>query len=613
MLPSIMFLFDLQMENFNLHQIFTKVTTFLELNKQNHTWQAQKDETLEIVVIHKKIHDHIPEELKKDLSQEIFSNTSPCLNSHNSNGVDHVDKSLVPILKYDPLDDDYLCTVKQEDENGFITFVADSPLQDQEDDGVDVHDEILQHDMVFYDDGMPLKKQSKKKVKPPCNEPLLKKTAKVGGRDKKTSVQKKTSGNKRKPAVSCITEGDSEVKKPKSRSSNFPIMRKDDQGMYKCPECPVEYTCHSNVMKHYTKYHHDPVNVSCQHCPLVFKYKVSLDAHCDFVHNDGSGKHVCTKCGMIYQMLSNLRRHEKQKHMGLVNNQIHCPFCDKVYFANFEERKQHLIEHHRDQILVCNLCPSVYETEHSMIVHVKDKHKHIDSSLISCKHCSKEFWLTKSLLYHMDDTHEDQDTDVEKNFICSVGHCQRRFRLQEFLQRHVRDHEARKAARSVRKLSPTNKETSPCPTCGKLIPNAKMSIHLKTHSVTPQLFECKDCDKSYSSKQKLKAHHLSKHSNLTLVCPIQTCSKVFHSRPVLKNHLAGVHGDKTVYPCERCDKTFAYRGDLNIHIKGVHEGQMAYCRVCDKAFIRSSEKNRHEKQVHNINKHTNIQNAVEMD
>ena len=599
------FLFNLQMENFNLHQIFAKVTTFLELNRQNHTWQAQKDETLEIVVIHKKVQDFFqeePVELKKDLSQEIFDTTSPCLNNHNSNGVDCMDKSLVPILKYDPLDDDYLCTAKQEDESGYFTFVNDSHLPDNEDDGDDVHDIIIQDDMAFYEEGMP-----------PCNQPQLNKIATPCRRNRNSFfTQNKARGSKCRPAASCEAKEDPQVIKPRSRPSKFPMMKKDDQGMYKCPVCPVEYKSHNSAVKHYTKYHHDPVNVSCQHCPLVFKYKVDLDAHCDFVHNDGSGKHVCTKCGIIFQILSNLRRHEKQKHVGLANNQIHCPFCDNVHFANFEERKQHLIEHHRDQIMVCNLCPSVYETEKSMINHVKDKHKHVDSPLISCKHCSKEFWLTKSLLYHMDEAHEDQDTEVEKKFVCSVGHCQQRFRFQEFLQKHVRHHEIRKAASAVRKLAPTNQETSPCPFCGNLISKLKMSEHLKSHSSEPQLFECKDCDKRYTSKQKLKAHRFCKHTNLTLVCPVQTCSKVFRSRAVLKTHLAGVHGDKTAHPCDRCDKTFAYRGDLNVHIKGVHEGQMVYCRACDKAFVRSSERNRHEKQAHNINKHTNIiQNAVE--
>ena len=531
----------------------------------------QKDETLEIVVIHRKGQDHIPED-----PIELKVDPTLYLNNRNSNGVNFAE-SAVPVIKQDLLDDDNWCSAEQEGETRYFSSGDDSPLLDGDDDGEDVHDIIAQDDMAFYDDQTHLIKQAEKKLK-------KKKRASQTKRDASCRTDGDPECLKSKKKTKNAKHDTSAVKKRLGRPSKFPMIRKNELGVYKCPVCPVEYRTQHNALQHYSKYHQDPVNVSCQHCPLAFKYKVDLDIHCDLVHNDGSGKHVCTKCGMVFQMKVNLRRHEKQKHVGQANKRIHCQFCDHLYFANFEERKQHLIDHHRDQVLVCSLCPRVYETEKSMMTHVKNKHKDIVSSLISCQHCNKEFWLTKSLLYHMDEAHEDQETHVEKPFVCSIEYCQQRFRLPEFLQRHARQHEVRKAAahaprKKVAQVAPINEETSPCSTCGKLIPKSKMSDHLKSHNSQPQLFQCKDCDKSYTSKKKLKDHRFSKHTNLTLVCPIQTCLKVFKSRAVLKNHLAGVHGDKTANRCDRCDKCFAFRGDLNVHKKKVHENQMLYFGV----------------------------------
>ena len=398
--------------------------------------------------------------------------------------------------------------------------------------------------------------------------------------------------------------------KPGGRPLRFPDMTKDENGILNCPHCSAKFKSASSANVHYTKYHHDPVDISCEVCPKRFNYKMQYDIHQDYAHNDGTGKHVCPHCGIRYKILQNLRRHDRIAHFkGDKEKVIPCRFCDVMFCKNSPEKQEHVINEHKDKLLYCSICSKHVETEPMMHHHIRNKHGGVSPQLIPCAYCREKFLTRDSLLYHYDERHEDQEMHVEKPFVCQIGHCQRRFRCLSFLERHGDHHEHISKKRARAKIKPKavtdkdvhddNVEKSPCPTCGKLIATCKMKAHMRFHDNTT--FACDECDKIFHHWERLKEHKLQKHIKIELICPIESCGKIFHRRRVLKSHIDGVHGNKPALPCDRCDKTFAYKSDLVIHIRGVHEGKMSCCFVCGKQFVRPSEKNRHEKQVHNLN------------
>ena len=69
-----------------------------------------------------------------------------------------------------------------------------------------------------------------------------------------------------------------------------------------------------------------------------------------------------------------------------------------------------------------------------------------------------------------------------------------------------------------------------------------MKKHQRVH--TGKMFPCKECDKAYSSKQRLKDHHRSKHQNNTLMCEV--CGRSLESSNGLQNHRKVEHEKKHV-------------------------------------------------------------------
>ena len=692
------------MDPFSLDEIFTQILEFLKSKRQNQTWGVRKEETKEMIVVHKILNNDLAHTGKVALPKTELDDE----NGNREKNPDHdrqVDQSDISDMLCLQIID--ICSVKNERTNGEIlngkilngeipngeilngeipngeilngeisngeisNGDVTSKLESQQSKtnamtkgscnhsaGCVVKLERIDLDHIDDSDGHLVDNDSEghpidvsvrepevlvgagtlPSSKPPKVQQKGKKSKKKGARKNKTSTSKpkkpkaapkfqpfakkgklKEEENdpdfnpktmykplkKRKP-IKPIKPA-----RPAGRPLRFPDMAKDENGIYNCPRCPAKYKSHSSAHAHYTKYHHDPVDISCDLCPMKFKYKQQFDAHHDYVHNDGSGRHVCANCGMRYKLFQNLKRHDHYKHYKKDNIQkgVPCRFCDVMLTPNSPEKEVHLINEHKDKLLFCSICSKHTETEKMMHHHIRVKHNRVSPQLVSCIYCKYEFVTKDSLLYHYDEMHEDQETHAEKQFVCQIEHCQKRFRSQALLKRHDLWHERKnkrlastianaKAKWLVANENYITTDSSPCPSCGKIIVDTKMKEHMKCHE--KPTFACEECGKVFYSSSTLKNHRLQKHIKIELICPIESCGKIFHRRDVLKNHIAGVHGDKPILQCDQCEKTFAYKGDLTTHVRGVHQGKMSHCCVCGKEFVRPSEKNRHEKQVHNL-------------
>ncbi|RVE51600.1 hypothetical protein evm_003732 [Chilo suppressalis] len=141
----------------------------------------------------------------------------------------------------------------------------------------------------------------------------------------------------------------------------------------------------------------------------------------------------------------------------------------------------------------------------------------------------------------------------------------------------------------------------------------------------PQVFSCKNCDKAYNTKSKLRNHRHKYHSSREHQCKVcqtkvlgwfglQThmathnkdlfecdiCSKAYKHAHSLSKHRDS-HLEKT-HPCSECPKKFGSQKLLKIHMKS-HEraqrGRTFRCSYCAKGFYEAYTLQYHERTHRN--------------
>ncbi len=127
-----------------------------------------------------------------------------------------------------------------------------------------------------------------------------------------------------------------------------------------------------------------------------------------------------------------------------------------------------------------------------------------------------------------------------------------------------------------------------------------MAAHLR-NARKGASFQCKTCNKCYSSKQYLnihqKGHEGFSHSQLDEDLLCDKCGKGFRSKAYLKEHLAFAHEGKP-FKCDYCAKKFGTKGNLKLHVASVHEGIRFRCDFCEKSFSSRGNAKQHITGAH---------------
>ena len=148
--------------------------------------------------------------------------------------------------------------------------------------------------------------------------------------------------------------------------------------------------------------------------------------------------------------------------------------------------------------------------------------------------------------------------------------------------------------------------------------------HMDQHEVSPDIFKCKYCDKSFIRKDKRTRHqqviHLSYQIDFTaasqentdsLTC--QMCSMNFgDDRERLFAHLSSKVcqstknkfelNEKHRFVCEFCTKTYVDKDALGKHVRWKHSRKNIYfeCTVCSSKLKHKSSLDRHMKKFHPV-------------
>jgi hypothetical protein len=115
----------------------------------------------------------------------------------------------------------------------------------------------------------------------------------------------------------------------------------------------------------------------------------------------------------------------------------------------------------------------------------------------------------------------------------------------------------------------------------------------------------------FQSKQALKYHEDTQHSNLCESHKCNVCEKTFKSFVALKNHLKFVHNEERKHCCKSCSSKFKQKKHLReqyLRVHGINQYREKYhqeeesaefsCEQCDSIFHYRKDLNSHIRLQH---------------
>ena len=282
---------------------------------------------------------------------------------------------------------------------------------------------------------------------------------------------------------------------------------------------------------------------------------------------------LCMFCNKTVAGKESLLQHQKELHPDRVTT---CAICNAVVYGGEEQQKAHA-ETHKGPNNVDSLqdIESLIQPIPYIQISAGENNNQINSSeeptnmvppASPLKSPASTLRLHRKIVF--DSSSPDSIKKKRRGWRCRV--CDQVFPTKEDLKTHKDTHPPRiwtctyclktfsnKCSREQHERIHTNVKPFICEYCGKRFRvNQMLRNHLYTHDVLEKKFECKLCNKKFSSKSGWNAHQIS-------------------------------HSDEAKFLCDLCGKSFRHEGNLRLHKRNHQDPQSLYkhtCDVCGKTY-----------------------------
>ena len=347
---------------------------------------------------------------------------------------------------------------------------------------------------------------------------------------------------------------------------------------------------------------------------------------------------------------------DMHQHLIIDHQFIQCLHCLQTLPEN--HLQEHLDKYHSD-MYTCKYCQDTFELPFLLLEHIYKKHK--EDEVYMCSICIYQSYNTPEMIQHFSEFHEILSSYSELR-ACNAILTKHNFKLLSQLYNILNG-----AERNETWKEKWLTEGFQCGAC-RIIHGNPFDLaddilnHLQNDreyldSVQSDIFECWNCDKTFTDQRIYSAHrkyhadersrskfrctvcsftavcysklivHLKSHSSIKPY-KCQLCKKGFKSSYTRDAHMV-VHSNTKSFKCDSCEATFKYKQSLNMHKKRLHDpdyirpfvcsmcnykahtkprlvfhikshlGERDYlCHLCEKAFTKSNNFKRHLLKVH---------------
>ncbi|XP_038153352.1 zinc finger protein ZFAT-like isoform X1 [Cyprinodon tularosa] len=312
-------------------------------------------------------------------------------------------------------------------------------------------------------------------------------------------------------------------------------------------------------------------NLECQYCGKLFWYKVHYNVHVR-THTK-EHLHYCTKCSYSSITKSSLKRHQIQKHSGLL---LPCstPGCKYSTPDKYKLQAHIRTRHDQERRAVCPICQRSYP-QHRLKHHLKSSHPDkvpagghgvMVQRAEKCPYCDSYFLKNSSDFQQHIWAHQGL-----KPYTCSV--CNYSSCSRSNLKTHMNRHNSEKHHL--------------CDLCGKKF-KSKLTLksHRLSHTDEGRRFRCSECPFTSVYKPSL-LRHMEQHAKFK---PYRCahCQYSCNIARALKRHYNIKHPEETYekagpglptpetlkqqggMKCPECEFVYGTKWELTRHLKTKH-------------------------------------------
>ena len=368
------------------------------------------------------------------------------------------------------------------------------------------------------------------------------------------------------------------------------IYRHGGLQLFDCDICKEPFRSKGKLAKHLRTSHPSSNTTICDSCGTKFASSEEKDVHRIYCIPpqktlNSKVKSAVQKIKKLPKKVESVVQKEKElpqkRHLfpEKEKDSLKCEACNTT-FNNYFKISQHIYRFHNpnknfrvnQKGTICTKCQKECSDYDTLKAHLSVDHA------TNCVLCQKNFDTTELLILHLLEHHKRID------FFCVT--CGLFFESEKYKIEHMKN----------------CSEQFKCPLCTY---NGLAGSRFKDHirSIHWNLYQCEECEKSFTSRDNYVIHVQKIHEEKDLSVKCDLCEKIFATQQIMRTHIKLVHKKIKNFPCEICGLQTSNSTHLRMHIQNVHEKVKNF--QCDQCGMKFFNKYGHDKHFRNVHeKHT---------